>query len=553
MSTKRLFFLVSVLLILLAVIVKSNRWDHPYNRVINGDAKGYYAYLPALFIYHDLSYAFVDEMEKKYYPEDGSSEKHFRMEQPNGTVANKCFPGAAVFYLPFFVLAAIFSYLSGLPVDGYSVLFQWSVTASHLFFFLWGCHLLLNVMKRMNIDGYSRYGSIVFILFASNIYYYLVYDFTVVHIFGFFGCSLLIWLCHHYKQTREWKFIGWCIPVMALLLITRPTNLMMVLIFPLFLSWEELKQLATPKNWKWSYFLAGAAILFTAPLMWKLQTGNWLVYSYGEETMNLFRPHLIDYLFSYKKGWWLWSPFLFIAFAFGTVYFYRENRTKGMLFFFGITGIAYVFSCWWIWTFGMGFGQRPMIDFYPLLVVGLAGFLSRFNKQVVYLAFLPFVALNVVQAFQIKKGILQGGATTKETYWTHFLQVKTDPPTVEIKENWKQIYHEKKQLNEEIDKDHPFSSSLIYSHPFLGKVVVTLTVGGKHDDNGAVLVISDENQQLYQARYLELDLYKRPRKVSYLYTIDKTTDSPLKCYLWNTHPHEKVQLTDLEMTLYEEK
>lgn len=553
MNTRRLLFLGSVLLILLGVIVQSHRWDHPYSRVINGDAKGYYAYLPAVFIYNDLSYRFTDEMEKKYYPEDGSSAKHFRMEQPNGTVANKCFPGAGIFYLPFFLLAALFSYLAGLPVDGYSVLFQWSVAASHLFFFLWGCQLLLSVMKKMNFNVYSRYGSILLILFASNSYYYLVYDFTVVHVFGFFGCSLLIWLCYAYKQTGQWRYIGWCIPVLAVLLITRPTNLMMVVIFPLFLSQEELKRLITPSNWKWVYFLMGLVVVFIAPLMWKLQTGNWLVYSYGEETMNLFRPHLVDYLFSYKKGWWLWSPFLFLAFVFGTIYFYREGWTKGVLFLFGIIGIAYVFSCWWIWTFGMGLGQRPMIDFYPILVIGLAGFLSRIRRKMISVLFLPFIALNVIQAFQVRKGILPGGATTKERYWSHFLQVKKDPPAVMVKRNWKMIHRERKVLNEEIGKDNPFSSSFIYPYPFSGKIVVTLTAGARHENNDAVLVLSDEHQQVYQAHYLQADLYKKPRILSYLYTVDKTTDSPLKCYLWNAHPHENVRLEDMEITFYEEK
>lgn len=553
MKTRKIAFLGFLLLILLVIVAKSHRWDNPYNRIILGDAKGYYAYLPALFIYGDFSYSFVDEMEKKYYPEDGSAAKNFRIEQPNGTVANKCFPGASIFYFPFFALAAIFSYLAGLPVDGYSVLFQWSVVASHLFFILWGCWLLLSVMKKLNFDAISRYGSVLVIIFASNIYYYLVYDFTVVHVFGFFGCSLLIWLCHQYKWTDQWKFIGWCIPVLALLLIMRPTNLMMVLVFPLFLSKEELKRLISPKNWKWLNFFIGGLILFIAPLMWKLQTGNWLVYSYGEESMNLLQPHLIDYLFSYKKGWLLWSPFLFIAILMGIIYFFKEGKIKGFLYFFGILGIAYVFSCWWIWTFGMGLGQRPMIDFYPILLIGIAGFLNRYKQKIIYIAFLPFIVLNVVQAFQMKKGILTGGTTTKESYWSHFLQVKRDPPTVEIKNNWKKVFHEKKQLNEEIYEKNPFSSSIQFLHPFSGKAVVTLTIGGKHEGNDAVLVVADDKSQVYQAHYLQAILYKKPRKISYLFEIDNVTDTPVKCYLWNINPNEKVSVVDMEITLYEEK
>lgn len=38
--------------------------------IIESDGKGYYAYLPAIFIYNDLNFGFFDKIEKeKYYDE----------------------------------------------------------------------------------------------------------------------------------------------------------------------------------------------------------------------------------------------------------------------------------------------------------------------------------------------------------------------------------------------------------------------------------------------------------------------------------------------------
>jgi hypothetical protein len=128
------FWISIIILILGGWCFNHHEFDSEYNRPIRGDAKGYYAFLPAIFIYQDLSYDFVDEMEMKYYPKDGSFEKAFRMNQPNGTVVNKCFPGTSIFYLPFFLLALLFSWMIGLPVDGYSILFQWSIAFAHFFY-----------------------------------------------------------------------------------------------------------------------------------------------------------------------------------------------------------------------------------------------------------------------------------------------------------------------------------------------------------------------------------------------------------------------------------
>ena len=36
-------------------------------RFITGDGKGYYAHLPAMFIYHDWDYRFMENYESTYY------------------------------------------------------------------------------------------------------------------------------------------------------------------------------------------------------------------------------------------------------------------------------------------------------------------------------------------------------------------------------------------------------------------------------------------------------------------------------------------------------
>jgi hypothetical protein len=58
-----------VVIMLIMTIVSSNlNWGKNYwKEIIKSDGKGYYAYLPAIFIYHDLNFGFFDKIEKNEY------------------------------------------------------------------------------------------------------------------------------------------------------------------------------------------------------------------------------------------------------------------------------------------------------------------------------------------------------------------------------------------------------------------------------------------------------------------------------------------------------
>jgi hypothetical protein len=542
-----------IVLSLGAIIIHQHKFDDPWSRPINGDGKGYYAFLPAIFIYQDLSYSFVDSMEMKYYPSDGSLAKHFRVEQPNGSIVNKCFPGTAIFYLPFFLIAAIFSWLLGFPLDGYSQLFQWSVAFAHLFYLFWGLHLLNAAMKVLEIELKNRVFCVLMLVFATNLFFYLVYDFTLPHVFGMIGTCALLYLISGYKHTGNIKYFYFTIPLLALLILTRPTNAMLLISFPLLLKVSEIKMLLRIKREHFYFTFLAIAILGIAPLLWKLQSGNWLVYSYGEERMDLLNPHFFEFLFSYQKGWWLWTPFLFYAFILGSYYFWKESILKGITFIFGILAAVYVFSSWWIWTFGTGFGQRPLIEFYPVLLLGFAGFLQTTKwKWIAYLAVM-FVPLNLIQAYQIRNFVMHGGTTTKEEYWNHFLQLKVDPPVAEIKENWQEIARVKLVQKEILNINNPFSNSIVLENVQKNDpIVVKCIVGGVRNETKATIVLNSDDG-LYIAKYIQSDLYEKPRLLSYTLIIDSEIETPLKCYVWNNDIENEVIIEQFEVIHYREQ
>src|SRR5690554_5674352 len=211
--------IIVLFVILSAVLVSHREIDNRYARPIIGDAKGYYAYLPAIFIYSDLTFSFVDELEQEYYAEDGSLAKNFLIEQPNGTFVNKCFPGTALFYLPFFVLAIAASWIFAFPLDGYSLFFQWSIVAAHFFYFFLSLLILNRFLKRRKIGSGARIGALVLLTLGTNCYFYVVYDNSLAHIFGLCGFSFLLLLTQNLRDSRQIKYLGMISAVLSLLII----------------------------------------------------------------------------------------------------------------------------------------------------------------------------------------------------------------------------------------------------------------------------------------------------------------------------------------------
>ena len=118
---KRSFILLSVILSLFLIRYRFAGEDgNAYRNIIDGDGRGYYAYLPAIFIYHDLDFRFFDIHPELFPP---LYAKTFLLGQ-EGHYLNKYTCGEALLLLPFFALAALHSKVFCMPVDGYNPAFH---------------------------------------------------------------------------------------------------------------------------------------------------------------------------------------------------------------------------------------------------------------------------------------------------------------------------------------------------------------------------------------------------------------------------------------------
>ena len=119
---------------------------------ICGDGRGYYAWLPAIFIYHDLNFNFSDSVEKKAPdcgPPDGFPIQEYR-HNFNGKVCNKYYPGASFLMLPFFTAAHLYTkYFTSYPANGYSIYYFRFIALSGEFYYLIGMLFFLGILRKL--------------------------------------------------------------------------------------------------------------------------------------------------------------------------------------------------------------------------------------------------------------------------------------------------------------------------------------------------------------------------------------------------------------------
>jgi hypothetical protein len=401
--------------------------DSPYDKMIGSDGKGYYAYLPAIFIHHSFDYAFVEDYEHKYH-QSGDNFFDFRIAVDGKTV-NKYFPGVAILWLPFFILAHLFCLLSSFAPDGYSLPYQISIGLAAIFYLWLGLKILRLILQRFQITEEIIFITVCVLFFGTNLYYYTIEEpsFTHVYSFALINIFVLALFKNLEKFRSKWLFI--LAISLALIVIIRPINGLIILIIPFVAgSVKESRKYITEifRNRKKLVFpiLAGLLIMFIVPGLWKIQSGRWLLYTYGSEGFDFLKPHFFEVLFSFQNGWFVYTPIAFVSF-FGIIPLFKHNRFNASWLMIFLSLVIYLISCWSVWWYGEAFGFRPLIEFYFVPAILLAILLEKLQKQKsLFWGFLMIVILligfNLFKSWQFKKGILPAKHLKSETYFGNF-------------------------------------------------------------------------------------------------------------------------------------
>jgi hypothetical protein len=403
---------------------KNNNW----NRCISSDGKGYYAYLPAFFIYHDTQFDFVSSYENKYY--NPENRVNF-LNKVNDKVVNKYWLGVALLMSPFFLIAHTLAHIFVLPADGYSLVYQVMIAMGACFYLLLGMFFLRKLLLNRGHNELIVTITLLSIVFATNLFYYTVAEPSISHVYSFsIICSFAYTAQKLAAHTRAKYFFLLC-ALLGIIVLIRPPNIMIILSLP-FIAGDY-------KNFKKVCAQIGAkgltigicllmALISLQLIYYKLAAGQFVVYSYGKEHFNFMSPQLSNFLFSYRRGLFVYAPVLFFA-LFGIVVLAKRSFYQAGALVLFLVIIVYVMSSWWMWYYGGGFGMRPMIDYFVFFAILLALLLERefenkFSGIVTVIILLIFTATSQIQTYQKVNFIMPWDGINKEIYWKIFL--KTD-------------------------------------------------------------------------------------------------------------------------------
>jgi len=225
--------------VLWAVINTSIKKDYKTG-IIESDAKGYYAYLPAVFIYHDLNFSFFNRIEKETYYDPNFYYEYLRTE--NNKTFDKYYVGTAICLSPFFLLGHAITVFTGLPADGYSYYYTMMVHLGALFYLLLALFGLLKLLQAYQINDKPAAVVLAAMVFGTNLFYYVVTEFAMSHLYSF---TAITWFCLYtrkYFSGHENKYLVYNALLLGIITLIRPVNLLVILAIP-FLSGKPEKLL----------------------------------------------------------------------------------------------------------------------------------------------------------------------------------------------------------------------------------------------------------------------------------------------------------------------
>jgi hypothetical protein len=404
---------------------------HLTDAPIRSDGYSYYVYLPAWFLYGDPTLAAVaDECCGGTFPEFTG----IRRWPGTGRWVDPHPIGVAIQMGPFFAVAHLLTRWSNLPPDGFSLHYQFFAGLSGLTALLAGLAILRGLLSRYYSRGVVL-ATLVTVTWGANAFHYGVYDATFSHAFSFFLIAALLALTDRWWTRPSWRASLGLAVVSALIVLTRHTNAIFLMILPLYgvTTRDELRANMI-ELWRRRALVAAMltiAVVLVAPQLaiYKDATGQWMVSSYeGLGGFTFASPHLWGVLFSVKKGLFFWSPALLMAVA-GTVVstgMARRFRLAAVMVFLLNT---YLIASWFDWQFGGSFGHRAFTDSLAIAAVFLAAFYNWTSTRprvvpVVATVATICVALSIAQMLQYWLRILPIGDTTWNQYRDLFLRFR---------------------------------------------------------------------------------------------------------------------------------
>ncbi len=359
------------------------KWEKPWSEAtISWDVSGYYHYLPAIFIYKDIRQQnWMNEINQKYLPSPAYDQAFGH--QNSGNKVNKYAIGQAVLFSPFFLMAHGYATMTGAyPADGYSKPYQFFIWFGSLAFSILGLVLLRRILLNYFEDGIVMWTLLALGLGTHWMEYASITN-GMNHSWLFTLLCLLILATIRFYKKADWTSIVGIGASLGLAVLTRPTEIVWTLI-PLLWGISSMKERVTFLMSHWMKcvvaVIISGLIIFIQLGYWKYASGEWIVYSYGDQGFNWLHPKIWRGLMGVNLGWWVYTPLMLLA-MFGWYGLFKNQKPIFWPAFITCLLAIYITLSWSHFESGGGLGQRNLIQIYPLMAFPLSIMIGLFLRS----------------------------------------------------------------------------------------------------------------------------------------------------------------------------
>lgn len=410
-----------------AMVVLLLKFIFPEHHVLSWDVFGYYLYLPAKFIYHD-PYLLNQDWLKQIVAEYESTATLYQINQhpDTGNWIIKYSMGMSFLYAPFFFIAHWLAPVFGYKQDGFSAIYGTVIESGMFLFSIVGIHYLQKILYSF-FETTIAIVTLLLILFATNYVQLTVQYSLLTHVPLFTLYCILIYYTIQWNNHKLWKSFFMIALSAGLITLIRPNEIICVLI-PLL--WNINKPQILKENLSWAMNstakLALSIIVFSIPILfqmwyWKKGTNHWLYYSYQNpgEGFDFLTPYTRQFLFSFRKGWFVYTPLAVLTLS-SLILVFKKNKSIFWAILIPVFLSVYIISSWSCWWYAGGsYSQRAILSIYPLLAISLGyGIQFLFSKfkllAIISLGFM--LVLNLLQAWQFNHDILDHERMTFAAY-----------------------------------------------------------------------------------------------------------------------------------------
>lgn len=538
--------LLKMIFLLLVIFIIVNNFIFYPDNILSWDVFGYYLYLPLKFIYNNLGLhndTVIHEIIEKYH---NTTTFYQAMKMPEGNFVMKYSMGLSFFYLPFFYIGHFVAIIFNYPADGFSLPYQYSIFIGGIIYSIIGIIVLAKVLLHFFSEKITAFVMIIIVFSTNYIVHITMYGQNAMsQNYLFTTYALILWLSILWHKSHKLKHAIFLAFICGISILSRPSEVVCLLI-PFF--WGIKDKITAVEKLKLFIKYKKQLILFAIILLiigsfqfiyWKIETGKFFFNSYGGnagEGFEFFNPYILEVLFSFRKGWLIYTPVMLFALI-GFIVLYKRNKTIFYAFLIYFIVNLYFVSSWSCWWYAQSFSQRSLVQMYPIMAILLGYYISWLSEQKKYLKytgiFLLFLCmlLNLFQIRQFHLGIIDGDKMTKDYYFSVFGKMHTTEQDKKLL-----LINRSFDGNEHFVNENEYTSKILKKIDFekTEKSDLSFANSGKHSFRlDSLTVYSPSIEALYN------DLTKKDhawiRVSAYVYPICDIKNNPFSLIIQFTH------------------